>query len=116
MYDPPDSFDDMLGDADLAPPDGAFTALVVEGVGIVRARRPMPNAVPVLAMSSNAKLDAVAQQGYLTLFVRNHLDAGEHERILAGMIDGDLPANSIGQIARAIATWGTARPTSPSSR
>ncbi|MEU9805416.1 hypothetical protein [Mycobacterium sp. NPDC050853] len=115
MYDPPDSFDDILGDADLVSSTGPFMPLDVPGVGIVRARRPMPNAVPALAMSSNAKLDAVAKQGYLTLFIQNHVDDGEHERILAKMMTEDLPADSIGKIARAIATWGTARPTLPSS-
>lgn len=116
MYDPPDSFDDMLGDAELATVASPYTELDVPEVGTVRARRPLPNAVPALAMSSNAKIDAVAQNGYLTLFVQNHLDDGEHERILYEMMTGDLPADSIGRIARAIATWGTARPTSPSSR
>ncbi|OHU29010.1 hypothetical protein [Mycobacteroides chelonae] len=115
MYDPPDSFDDMLGDADLVPQTGPFMPLDVPGVGIVRARRPLPNALPALAMSSNAKLDAVAQQGYMTLFIRNHLDEGEHDRLLAEMITGDLPVDSVGRVVRAIATWGTARPTSPSS-
>lgn len=116
MYDPPDSFDDMLGDAELVAQAGPFKPLDVPGVGVVKARRPLPNAVPALAMSSNAKLDAVTQQGYLTLFIQNHLDDGEFDRILFEMIEGDLPANAVGRIARAIATWGTARPTLPSSR
>ncbi|SLE68114.1 Uncharacterised protein [Mycobacteroides abscessus subsp. massiliense] len=116
MYDPPDSFDDMLGDADLVPQTGPFVPLEIPGVGVVRARRPMPNAVPVLAMSVNAKIDVVDKQGYLTLFLQNHLESGEHERILVTMMGGELPADSMGRVARAIATWGTARPTLPSSR
>ena len=114
MYDPPPGFDDMIGDAELTPPDGPFTPLDVPEVGEVIARRPMPNAVPALAMSTNAKIDALARQNYLTLFVQNHLDTGEYERLLAAMMEGDLPADTIGRVARTIATWGTARPTSPS--
>lgn len=116
MHDPPDSFDDMLGDAELQPFTGPFAPLDVPGVGVVSARRPMPNAVPVLAMSVNAKIDVADKQGYLTLFLQNHLATGEHERILVTMMDGDLPVDSMGRVARAIATWGTARPTLPSSR
>ena len=116
MFDPPDGFDDMLGDAETATYSSKFNELEVEGVGTVRARRPLPNAVPCLAMAANAQIDISPRMDYVVLFVRNHLDEGELERIYFEMITGEAPADSIERIARAVATWGTARPTSPSSR
>lgn len=116
VWEPPPGFDDMLGDAELAPPDGRFVPLKVPGIGTVRARRPKVAAVPLLAMSVNPGIDedkdktAAAQADYMTLFVRTHLDDGEHERILEEMITGELPDNTVGQVARALATWGTPRP------
>lgn len=116
----------MLGDAELVPPnDSPCLPLEVPGVGTVSARRPRPNAVPLLAMSVNPDipidpdvddgLDAEtkankARDHYLSLFVRTHLDDGEHERVLAAMMTDDAPADSMGKMARALATWGTARP------
>jgi hypothetical protein len=116
MYDPPPGYADMEGDADTAPYVDKFVDLDVDGVGVVKARRPMPNAIPALAAAANSNIDSAARVDYLVLFVRNHLDDGELERIYHGMITGDTPSDSIERIARAVATWGTARPTSPSSR
>jgi hypothetical protein len=116
MYDPPPGYSDMEGDADTALYSERFDDLEVEGVGVVSARRPMPNAVPALAAAANAQLEAQIRMDYVVLFVRNHLAEGELERIYHNMITGDTPADSIERIARAVATWGTARPTSPSSR
>jgi len=115
MFDPPPSFDDMLGDADLARSSDHFHDLEVDGVGMVRARRPMVNAVPALAMAANSAIELDSRMDYLVLFVRNHLAPGELERIYFEMITGMAPAESIERIARSVATWGTARPTSPSS-
>lgn len=119
MYEPPSGLDDMIGDVDAwscwERNPARFHDLDVDGVGVVRARRPLVNAVPALAMAANADIPAAARTDYVALFVRNHLDEGELERIYAEMITGDMPADSIGRIARAVATWGTARPTSPSS-
>jgi hypothetical protein len=105
----------MAGDAETAPYSDRFDDLDVEGVGPVSARRPMPNAIPALASAANSKIDAQARVDYLVLFVRNHLAPGELERIYHGMITGDTPSDSVERIARAVATWGTARPTLPSS-
>lgn len=117
MYEPPSGLDDMIGDADSWQPPCSphFYDLEVDGVGVVRARRPMVNAVPALSMAANSQIDVAARVDYLVLFVRNHLDAGELERIYVEMITGDVPPDSVERIARAVATWGTARPTSPSS-
>lgn len=115
MYDPPPGYDDLAGDCATAEYSQTFEDLEVEGVGVVRARRPLPNALHNLAMAANADIEQMSRSDYVVLFVRNHLDEGELERIYHGMITGDTPASSIERIARAVATWGTARPTSPSS-
>lgn len=115
MFDPPPGYDDMLGDAETAPFSSRFDPLEIEEVGTVMARRPLPNAVPCLAMAANAQIDVSPRMDYVVLFVRNHLGEGELERIYFEMITGKAPADSIERIARAVATWGTARPTLPSS-
>lgn len=84
-------------------------------MGVVRARRPMPNATYALASAANSKIAINAQMDYLVLFVRNHLADGELERVYHEMITGDMPPDALERIARSVATWGTARPTSPSS-
>lgn len=106
----------MLGDAEDGPSSTRYSWIEVPDVGRVRARKPMPNAIPAMAMAANAKIDAQAQTDYVVLFVRNHLDEGELERIYYEMITGDMPRDALTLIAREIATWGTARPTRPSSR
>jgi hypothetical protein len=115
VYDPPPGYADLEGDSATADSSDRFDDLEVDGVGTVRARRPMPNAIHALAMAANSGIEAQARVDYLVLFVRNHVAAGELERIYHGMITGDAPADSVERIARTVATWGTARPTSPSS-
>lgn len=111
MWEPPPGIPDMLGDAELvAPWTGDYAALKVPDVGAILARRPRPDAVPHLAMSVNPDTDSVTQQHYATLFVVNHMEPADHERIVTTMLDNELPENTIGLIARALATWGTARP------
>ncbi len=115
MYDPPPGYDDLAGDSDTAPSSDHFDALDVEGVGWVTARRPMPNSIHTLSMAANSAIEPESRVDYIVLFVRNHLGEGELERIYHDMITGSAPADSIERIARAVATWGTARPTQPSS-
>lgn len=105
----------MASDAEDSTSPSRFTQLDVPEVGVVLARKPMPNAIPALAMAANAKLGNQERANYLVLFVRNHLAPGELERVYHDMITGPLPSDSIERISREIATWGTARPTSPSS-
>lgn len=119
MYDPPDGYLDILydsgGETLPAPPDG-YHDLDVPKVGVVHARPPLPNAAGALAMAANAKIDPMSQLNYLTLMVRNHLAPGELERVLVGQMDGRFPADAVQQIAKAVCTWGTARPIRRSSR
>lgn len=116
MYDAPPGFDDMLADAQRRPAAGRFHPLEVPDVGTVMARKPMPGAAAALAMAANSKIDAMARQNYLVLFVKNHLGDATYEDVLYRMLVGELPETAVEKIARAVATWGTARPTSPSSR
>lgn len=119
MYDPPPGYDDCESDGEDAPtpPGHPYYAIDVEGVGIVHARKPLPNAIPNLAGAANAKVSGMARLDYLTIFVRTHLAEGEHESLLARMMDpdNDLPPDTVLRVSRAIATAGTARPTQPSS-
>lgn len=117
IYEPPPGYLDLQFDAEDVEDRGVFHDLDVPGVGTVRARKPMPKAADVLAKSINAKIDRHAQVEYQALFVRNHLEDGEYERLTVEMIDPDrdLPADTVARVARCIATWGTPRPTVPSS-
>jgi hypothetical protein len=110
MFDPPEGFDDMLGDAVLAPLTGPVLDLDVPDVGVVRARRPMPRSAAALAMSGNPKITPEERHQHLTQFVRDHLEDGEYERLLSGMMADELPGDTITLVARELATWGTARP------
>lgn len=110
---PPPGFEDMLGDAEdhPSPEDGPFRDLHVDGVGKVKARKPLPNAVPALAMAANADISGLKRTAYHERFVRNHVAPGEAERLLAGMMRNELPHDTYSLVGTAIATWGTARPT-----
>lgn len=95
------------------------------GVGVVSARRPRPASAALLALSvkpvDNRKPgltdeqwkaeQAAVQQGYLVRFLDDHLAAGEYERLNLAMLDpdSDLPVDTIGRVARAVARWGTGR-------
>jgi hypothetical protein len=119
MYDPPPSFDDCESDADDAPtpPGHPYHPLEVDGVGVIHARKPLPNAIPALAGAANSKVSAMRRIDHLDIFVQNHLAAGEFEMLLSRMMDpdGDMPPDAMLRVSRAIATAGTARPTVPSS-
>lgn len=116
-FSPPPGYDDFLDDAERTPvPDPQYEELDVPGVGVVRARRPLPNSAPALAMAANSRIKDVAKLDYLALFARNHLAPGELERILIAQMTEDMPSDAVMVIARSIACWGTARPTRRSSR
>lgn len=121
MYEPPAGYPDCESDGEDAPtpPGHPYHPIEVEGVGLLHARKPLPNAIPNLAGAANAKVSAMSRIDYLTVFVRNHLAPGEHESLLARMMDPEeeeaLPEDAVLRVSRAIATAGTARPTAPSS-
>jgi hypothetical protein len=119
MYDPPPGYDDCESDAEdhPTPPGHPYRALEVDGVGIIHARKPLPNAIPALAGAANAKVSNLARIDYLDIFIQNHLAEGEFEKLLSRMMDPDeaMPEDAMLRVSRAIATAGTARPTVPSS-
>lgn len=119
MYDPPPGYDDCESDAaDFpTPEDRHYHDLEVEGVGLVHARKPLPNAIPALAGAANAKVSGQRRIDHLDIFVQNHLAPGEFEGLLARMMDpdGGMPPDAMLRVSRAIATAGSARPTQPSS-
>lgn len=111
--EPPPGFDDMEGDAadHQSPKDGPWHDLLVEGVGIVKARKPMPNAIPALAAAANSQLSHGKRTDHHVLFVRNHVAPGEADRLLVGMGNDELPHDTYTRVTTAIVTWGTSRPT-----
>lgn len=116
MYDPPPGYADMEADGENAPAviNPTYHELEVEGVGVIHARRPLPNSVPALAGAANAKISDRSRLDHLTLFIQNHLDPGEFVGLLAQMTDpeaADMPEDAMLRVSRAIATAGTARPT-----
>ena len=114
-FQPPPGYEDMDSDAVGAPTSKRYLELEVPRVGTVLARKPMPNAVPALAMAANSKAGTAVQAEHLARFVNEHLDEGEFERLLFGMMMGEMPDDTVARTARAISTWGTPRPTGPSS-
>ena len=110
MFDPPAGYLDLIGDAETAPFSERFEPLVVAEVGVLTARRPMPSGLADLAMAANPEVADVDRADYLVQFVQRHLHSDELERVYVAMMAGEAPADSIERIARAIATWGTARP------
>lgn len=114
--DPPAGYDDMLGDAEQVEGKAhLYHPVKVEGVGTIMARKPMPNSIPALAMAANSKIDSRGQCDYLMLFVQNHVPDLQLESLLLGMMRGEYPQDTMSRVTKAISTWGTARPTQPSS-
>lgn len=109
MFDPPAGFADLIADADDAP-HGSFADLDVPDIGVLHARHPKPRSAAALAMSANRRIPAMLRQGYVSLFVIEHLEPGRFDELLADMLTGQLPEDAVTTISRRIATWGTARP------
>ena len=104
----------MVGDAELAAdrPPHPVTALTVDGVGAVQARRPQPAAIVALASAADPDLpDDQRNRHLLHGFLLAHLGPGEYERLLADMMgENGLPPDTIRRVTAAVAEWGTARP------
>lgn len=110
---PPNGFLDMEGDAEdhPTPPNSPWHEIVVEGVGPVLARKPMPNAIPALARAADSDMPPEKRLAHHVRFVRNHVAPGEADRLLVGMMKKKFPHDSYSLVSEAIATWGTGRPT-----
>lgn len=118
MFSPPTGYVDCEADADIdqerrGDVETKYREIDIPGVGLIHARRPLPNAIPALSNAANAKIAANSRVDYLVIFVQNHLAPGEAADLLARMLDPDtdLPSDTMLRVSRAIATAGTARPT-----
>lgn len=111
MYDPPDGRADCEFDAAEVPHTGAFHPLEVRNVDTFLCRKPMGNAVGALGSSVSAKISEESRNDYVGLFVKNHLEPASWDQLIEGMMLGKYPPDSVQEVCRAIATWGTARPT-----
>lgn len=112
----PAGYTDFDADADQAiDPPPRYRPVTVDGVGVVMARRPLPNAIKVLHIAFRAGTVA-EQEAHLRRFILNHTPPGELRRLCDRMIvEPDLPPDTIARTAQAIVTADTARPTKPSS-
>lgn len=110
MFAPPPGYEDMLADAEESIYSSAWVSLDVPRIGTVKARRPMPAAAARLAMAANPKEGHARQTEHLMKFVADHVTIEDIERVYFAMMMDDAPADSIERLARAVATWGTARP------
>ncbi len=116
MYDPPAGYEDFLADAERANRgDGPMHPLEVEGVGTILARNTIPGSAAALGAAGRSKASDTEKLGYLNLFVRNHIGAEQHEKLLMRMLSGDAPADTMNRVVEAITTGGTALPTKRSS-
>lgn len=111
VYNPPDSFTDALNDA-LAARDQnqPFEELLVPGIGYLQARKPRPCAVGALGNAVNAKAGDKDRNHYIGLFVNDHLDDESWDRVMVGMMTGELSKDAVHDVCKALATWGTSRP------
>jgi hypothetical protein len=87
----------------------------VPDVATFRCRKPMPNAVAVLGSAVQSKISDQSRNDYIGLFVANHLSDKAFDKLMVGMMTGKYPADSVSKVCHALAIWGTARPTLPSS-
>lgn len=110
MFDPPPGFNDLVSDAEGCPITGPLRSLKIPAVGTVQARKCRPRAAAALAMGHNKRIPDSEKLSYQSRFLLDHLDAVEYERLLLGTLEGDLPVDALHRVARAVATWGTARP------
>lgn len=82
-------------------------------------RTPRPEALRALsaAVGPHTKSQQL-QNDMVQLFVSNHMNPADFERVLYRMIDPEdtFTRDDLGELMRSITTLGTARPTVPSSR
>lgn len=109
-FEPPPGYEDMLADAQFVAREPVWEDLEVSPLGTVKARRPGPDAVAVIAMSANPKLKYQERLRYLLQFVESHVAEGVLDGIYYRMMLGEYPKRSVELVARELSVWGTARP------
>ena len=111
LYPPPPGYIDLLSDAeDRGIPWPRYRPLDVPGVGVLSACKPNAASVALLAVSASPDYSGRERTDHLIAFVARHLGPGELERLYFEMMMDSAPADGIEAVARAVATWGTARP------
>lgn len=100
------------------PPTGHLYRHTITTAGEeYRVKTPRPEALHTLtaAVSPHIK-DTRLQNDMVQLFVSNHMQPDDFERIIFRMMDPDdaFTKDDLGQLMRSITTLGTARPTVPS--
>lgn len=117
MYEPPSSVIDLESDAEETPITGSFRPLEISGYGTISARKPQPAAVAMIAAAVRSKASAEFRNEALVMFIQAHMSADDFGEMMRRQITGEVPDRfSVGDVAEALATWGTARPTKPSRR
>lgn len=118
MYEPPPSYVDFDSDVeDAGPPTRPYREFEMPNYGPVQARKPQPAAVTLLVAATNSKASDEFRNEANVLFLQRHLAPDDFEQVMYRMVAGEVPeAFSLGKVVEALATWGTARPTMPSSR
>lgn len=109
MKSPP-GYDDFLADAAAIPVHGDYEFLEVPVIGTISARRTCPRSAAALAQASNGSVPDTARVDHMHLFLAEHISSEDYETLLLRMIDGELGADTIMRVMRAVTTWGTARP------
>ena len=113
----------MLADAERVGIVGTPEAFKLTDVGVFHVLRPTAASAAYLAQMGTAKprlKDAVEEvdagkereatiTDHLTRFVEVHMTPDGFEDLLLGMVDGRYPSDTVTALARALATWGTAR-------
>ena len=109
-FPPPPGDDDLAAQSD---PD-RWHDFTIGGITL-RGRVPPPQALHVLRTATSGHVRAEVQTDMTWLFLRDHLDEPSVDRIMAAMIDPDTTwdMTRLGEVIRAIATLGTARPFVP---
>lgn len=116
MYNPPEGYLDFLDDVSRSVREyGPYVVHEIPGIGPLRVRRPIPKSLAALGKAVGAKISDAERNSYIGLFVQNHVEPDDFTRLLAGMMMGDYPSDSVALVCKSISTWGTARPTVPSS-
>lgn len=116
MYNPPEGYVDFLDDVSRSLREyGPYLVHDIPDVGQFRIRRPIPKSLAALGSAVAAKISDAERTNYIGLFVQNHVEPDDFDDLLAGMITGKYPVDAISQVCKSISTWGTARPTVPSS-
>lgn len=110
LHPPPPGYIDLLSDAEDIQPTGTYRPLDIPGIGTLQARKPGPSSVASLALSASPSHPGLERTDHLIQFVSMHLTPDSLEQLYLDMMLSKAPAEGVETVARAIATWGTARP------